>query len=212
MIKKTPTFEFERELKAQGYKIIAGVDEVGRGCLAGPIVVAAVVFSDYEKVKPLKKINDSKVLTKKQREELSKIVLNKASHFAYGEVTVEEIDKFGIGAANVMAFKRALDKINQCDFALIDGRKFRGFEYKYRCLEKGESKSISIAAASIIAKVYRDSLMQKLHKEIPEYGFETNMGYASDSHCEALRKLGPSLHHRRDFIRWLEESESLPLF
>lgn len=208
-----PNFDLELELTSQGKKCVAGVDEVGRGCLAGPIVAAAVVFQKYEKIiNKLSDINDSKVLTAIKREELSRLIKKKAFAFGIGVVEVHEINKFGIGAANIMAFKRALDTIPGIDFVLIDGRKFRGFEYPFRCLEKGESKSISIAAASIIAKVYRDDLMVKLGQEVDSaYAFENNKGYACDQHCQALRTLGPTIHHRKDYIRWLND-EAATLF
>lgn len=203
-----PNFEFEKKYSEQ-YNCIAGVDEVGRGALAGPIVAAAVVFDKYEKIiKLLDGVNDSKLLSALKRLELDELIKSKAKSFSIGVVGPDEIDKFGIGAANVMAFERAIKGIKKCDFALIDGRKFRGFEYKFCCLEKGESKSLSIAAASIIAKVYRDALMQEIHDEIFRYDFASNKGYGSAQHLAALNKYGPSHHHRKSFLIKMNNSQS----
>jgi len=210
-----PTFEYELEILRGGEIVIAGVDEVGRGALAGPIVAAAVVFENYQKLRPkLRGIRDSKTLTAKQREEFDKIIKSFATDFAFGQAMPYEIDKHGIGAANILAFKRALDGLTNCDFALIDGRRFRGFEYGYRCLIKGDSKSISIAAASIIAKVFRDSLMAKLHKEFEIYNFAKNFGYGTKYHIETIKKHGPSPHHRKSFLKKIyseTQSKKIPL-
>lgn len=189
---------------------IAGVDEVGRGALAGPLVAAAVVFDQNNTVEmDLWGVTDSKRLTSKQREELVPKIKSLASNFAFGIISVEEVDRWGVGAANVMAFKRALDGLGEVDLALIDGRRFRGFDRRYLCVEKGESKSLSIAAASVIAKVYRDELMTELAKEFPEYDFAGNKGYASARHIEALKKYGPSPHHRQSFLGFIIKPEVL---
>lgn len=207
MAKTSPTFGFELNLSEQ-YEVIAGVDEVGRGALAGPIVAGAVVFSRYEKIiQKLSEINDSKILTPLKRLELDGLIKKHSKYYSIGAVDVEEIDRIGIGAANILAFKRALDSLKKCDFALIDGRKFRGFEYPFLCMEKGESKSISIAAASIIAKVYRDTLMQEIHDEIFRYDFASNKGYGTEKHIEALQKFGPSKYHRKTFLTKIFQSE-----
>lgn len=205
-----PSFKFELDLSSS-HKLIAGIDEVGRGSLAGPIVAAAVIFGSY-KTKEIKGVDDSKKLSASDRNELDEVIRNNALDFAFGAVSVQEIDKFGIGAANIIAFKRAIDNLKKCDFALIDGRKFRGFEYPYLCLEKGESKSISIAAASIIAKVYRDKMMELIGQEYPEYDFVSNKGYGSPSHLEVLKKLGPTIHHRKTFLKFLEIDANPQLF
>lgn len=198
--KKTPTFEYEIE-HMKNEKVVAGVDEVGRGALAGPIVAAAVVFEKYEEIiNNLIGINDSKVLSPTKRLEYDELIKSKASDFSIGIVEACEIDKYGIGFANVMAFQRALKGLKKCDFVLIDGRRFKGLDYEYVCLEKGESKSISIAAASIIAKVYRDALMQEIHDEVFKYDFASNKGYGSKSHMEALEKFGSCKHHRKTFL------------
>lgn len=200
MKKIFPTFDYEIKYEKEG-NAIAGFDEVGRGALAGPIVAGAVVFKRYEKViQKLVGVTDSKLLTPLKRMEFDEKIKSVAADFAIGVVEAREIDKFGIGAANVMAFERALKQIKKCDMALIDGRKFRGFPCPFICLERGETKSLSIAAASIIAKVYRDTLMQNLHEEIFRYDFGSNKGYGSSRHLEALKKYGPSHFHRKSFL------------
>lgn len=203
-----PTFVFENKYLDQ-YNIIAGVDEVGRGALAGPIVAAAVIFEEYDDIiKKLNGVNDSKILSAPKRLELDEIIKASAKDFSLGIVSSEEIDKYGIGSANVMAFDRALKGLKKCDLALIDGRKFRGLNIKYFCMEKGESKSISIAAASIIAKVYRDALMQEIHDEIFRYDFASNKGYGSAQHLIALKKYGSSIYHRKTFLIKMHNSQN----
>lgn len=197
-----PNFELEKSVIEFSKKHIAGVDEVGRGALAGPIVAAAVVFKDYDDIiQLLGGIKDSKLLSSSKREKLDQIIKESAHSYAVGVVDVEEIDGFGIGAANVLAFKRALDQLVLCDFAFIDGRKFRGFEYPYRCVVKGESKSISIAAASIVAKVHRDKLMDQLHRNFKGYGFSHNKGYGTDEHLAAVKNIGICKAHRKSFLK-----------
>lgn len=212
--KNSPNFDFEKRYNLAGNIVVAGVDEVGRGALAGPIVAAAVVFKKYENIiKYLGEIDDSKKITPTKRLALDEVIKQRAADYAIGSVGPEEIDHFGIGAANVMAFHRALKGLKKCDFVLIDGRSFRGFDYKYACLPKGESKSISIAAASIIAKVYRDAVMQEIHDEIFRYDFASNKGYGSSKHLKALEKFGSCKHHRKSFLSKLNQQlDQKPLF
>lgn len=208
MKKTNPSFSYELNL-ALKYSHIAGVDEVGRGALAGPIVAAAVIFEKYDKITTsLQGINDSKILSPTKRLEFDELIKRKASDFGIGIVEASEIDHYGIGAANIIAFQRALKKLKNCDFVFIDGRKFRGFEYPYSCIIKGESKSISIAAASIVAKVYRDALMQEIHDEIFRYDFASNKGYGSKTHLDALKKYGPSHHHRKSFLTKINNTQN----
>lgn len=198
-----PTFKEEKELIRNGYAIIAGLDEVGRGALAGPIVAAAVVLDVDKTFYGLGKVADSKSLVSSEREKLDRHIQKGAQTIGIGVVEASDVDRFGIGKANILAFHRALDTI-KIDFALIDGRHFRGFEYNYRCLIKGELKSISIAAASIVAKVHRDNLMDSLNQDISIYGFNKHKGYGTKSHIEALLKHGPSRHHRKSFLKKLD--------
>jgi len=206
--KTSPNFDLETKMSGQ-YRLIAGVDEVGRGALAGPIVAAAVIFKNYEKVLPkLSGINDSKMLTPLKRLAFDEIIKEKAFDFNIALVEASEIDKIGIGAANITAFKKAISGLKKCQFVLIDGRRFHGFDYPYLCIEKGDSQSFSIASASIIAKLYRDTLMQEIHEELYRYDFASNKGYGSASHIAALRKYGPSRHHRKSFLRKFEIENS----
>lgn len=206
---QSPNFEIEKNLAEQlNITYIAGVDEVGRGCLAGPIVAAAVIFDKHVvRGKIMKEIADSKSLTAKKRKEIDLWIRENCFDFAIGEVDAEEIDQFGIGAANVMAFSRALNGLQKCDFAVIDGRKFRGLDFQFACFEKGESKSISIAAASIVAKVYRDNLMKDNSLIYPEYGFEKHKGYGSELHYEKVLQFGPSPIHRKTFLKSIEPKQ-----
>ena len=197
-----PTFEEEKELIGSGYKIVAGLDEVGRGALAGPIVAAAIVLDVNKTFYGLHKIADSKSMNERDREKTDQYIRKSALSIGIGIVEPNDIDRFGIGKANILAFHRALKNI-EIDFALIDGRHFRGFEYHYRCIVKGDSKSISIAAASIVAKVYRDNLMSELHQYNSIYGFDKHKGYGAKSHIEAILKHGPSKYHRKSFLRKL---------
>jgi ribonuclease HII len=200
-----PNFEIERGL-SEDHSVIAGVDEVGRGSIAGPIVAAAVVFKKYNKIiEKLSEVNDSKKLTPLKRFELDRIIRTNASDLNIGIVEADEIDKIGIGAANILAFKKALDGLKECDLALIDGRQFYGFEYQFHCIEKGENKSISVAAASIIAKVYRDNIMEDIHEEIFRYDFASNKGYGSKHHFDAIEKYGLSRYHRKSFLKKIED-------
>ena len=194
----TPNFQLEEKYISLGYRMIAGVDEVGRGALAGPLLAAAVVFDTA--IDGLEELNDSKKLSSKKREELSILIREKALDWAIGKVEAEEIDSLGIGAANILAFQRALQGLKTVDFALIDGRAFRGFDYRFSAVVKGDSKSLSIAAASILAKVERDSLLCTLDpKQL--YGFRDNAGYGTDEHLQAIDKYGVSPHHRKSFLQ-----------
>lgn len=198
-----PSFNNEIELIEQGYKVVAGVDEVGRGALAGPIVACAVVLDPK---KDFGDVLDSKKLTAKKRAILSKYILAESKDVGIGEVSNVEIDKLGIGKANVLAFSMALHELKKINFALIDGKQFRGFDFEYRCLEKGESKSISIAAASIVAKVYRDNIMSEICDG--KYLFPSNKGYGTRNHIDALKVYGSSKHHRKTFVSGILQSES----
>jgi ribonuclease HII len=199
-----PDFEFEKEIISRGYALIAGVDEVGRGALAGPIVSAAVIFDLDKDIKV--RIIDSKKLDGRKRSDLNRYILENSLDYGIGSVSNEEIDKIGIGQANILSFSRALSNLKKVDFALIDGRRFRGFDYKYRCLVRGESKSISIAAASIVAKVHRDRIMEELCDE--KYQFRANKGYGTKDHVNLLKTHGPSEHHRRSFLKGILSNQS----
>ena len=178
--------------------IEAGCDEVGRGCLCGPVVAAAVILDEsFEQ----NLVNDSKKLTLKTRFELDDYIKNNVKDFAVAELSPEFIDKHNILNASIHAMHLALDKLTiRPELILVDGNKFHPYNFiPHQCIIKGDSKILSIAAASILAKNYRDQLMIKLHEEFPEYGWNKNMGYATKSHREALKKYGPTKYHRKSF-------------
>lgn len=200
---KLPNFDIELGLQSQGISQIAGIDEVGRGCLAGPIVAAAVIFDNY---KDLAKygIADSKKLTPKKRAELDHIIRNETDLISISELSALEIDRIGISEANKRVFEIAVNNLaKKPDFALIDGIITKSFVIPHQSIVRGESKSISIAAASIIAKVYRDNLMVKMHDKFPEYYFNKHKGYGTRLHCEKLYEFGPCKLHRRSFLGFL---------
>lgn len=179
-------------------KIEAGCDEVGRGCLAGPVVAAAVVL-------PKKYIheilNDSKQLTREERILLTEEIKKEAISWAVAEVSNDEIDKSNILKASFKAMHLALDKLTlKPDLLLIDGNRFQPYgELAFECIIKGDGKYLSIAAASVLAKTYRDELMIKLAEQYPGYAWETNVGYPTEEHREGIRSLGITPYHRRSF-------------
>ena len=178
--------------------IEAGCDEVGRGCLCGPVVAAAVILDDnFEQ----NLVNDSKKLNFKTRLELDDYIKNNVKDYAIAELSPEFIDQHNILNASIHAMHNALDKLNiRPELILVDGNKFHPYNYiPHQCIIKGDSKILSIAAASILAKNYRDQLMIRLHEEFPEYGWNKNMGYATKVHIEALKKFGPTKYHRQSF-------------
>lgn len=194
-----PSLELERKLWSKGYHYIAGLDEVGRGCFAGSVVVGAVIFSS-DGVLP-EGIADSKLLKPRQREKLAEDIKNVAISFSIAEISVRDINKYGIGKATQMAFRKALKIITvQPDFVLIDAFYVKHFNRKrQQPVKNGDKICASISAASIIAKVYRDRLMKKLHKKYPQYGFSKNKGYGTKKHQEAIKKYGLSRIHRKSF-------------
>ncbi|MDQ1097547.1 MULTISPECIES: ribonuclease HII [Chryseobacterium] len=178
--------------------IEAGCDEVGRGCLSGPVVAAAVIIDDtFEQ----NLINDSKKLNFKTRQELDIYIKENVRCYAIAELPPEFIDQHNILNASIHAMHNALDKLTiKPEFILVDGNRFHPYNYiPHLCIVQGDSKMLSIAAASILAKNYRDQLMISLHEEHPEYGWNTNFGYATKKHQEALIKHGPTKYHRRSF-------------
>lgn len=204
-MKMFPSFEFEDKYISLGYSLIAGVDEVGRGSLAGPLLACAVIFNIIQS-KELSEIKDSKKLTPRKRRELAAIIKKTSLDYAIGRVEAEEIDSLGVGSANILAFERALNNLKKFDLALIDGRNINNFPYRHECIIKGDNKSISIAAASIVAKVERDEMMANLD-EANIYGFDQHAGYGTAAHIAAIKRYGPSPHHRRSFLKniWQEE-------
>ena len=179
-------------------RIEAGCYEVGRGCLAGPVVAAAVILpADYEN--PW--INDSKKLGKSQREELIEEIKLKSLDWAIAEATVAEIDQINILNASFLAMSRAIEMLKvKPEHLLIDGNRWKSkLEYSYSCIIKGDGKFASIAAASILAKVHRDQMMEDLATSFPHYGWESNVGYPTKTHREGIQKHGISPWHRKSF-------------
>lgn len=193
------SLEIERTLWNSGYNYIAGLDEVGRGSFAGPVVVGAVVFP--KNCQLIKGLADSKLLSGKERERLSLLIKECASFWSIAEVSVSVINKVGIGKATQIAFRKALRLLEvQADFVLIDAFSVEHFNrQKQRPIKKGDQICASISSASIIAKVYRDELMRKLDKKFPLYGLGKHKGYGTKAHRDALKKQGLSKIHRKSF-------------
>lgn len=196
MRKKQTNEYLEKALLKSGYERIIGVDEVGRGCWAGPVVVSAFVF--HSKSQTIPHVRDSKALTRKQRKELSSILIE--NEHALGEAEVGEVDELNILEATRLAIKRAIMQLDlRRSIVLIDGYFRDPFEFEYRCIKKGDTKHYSIAAASIIAKVYRDDIMQRYSEKYPDYGFESHVGYGTKQHRSALERYGICEIHRKSY-------------
>lgn len=195
----TDLWTFERELQAQGYRLICGADEAGAGPLAGAVYAAAVILPEnYD----LPYLNDSKKVTPKRRDVLFDRIQAQAVSFAVAFATEREIDEINILNARMLAMDRAIQALNPAaEFALIDGNHSTGIHCPNRTIVKGDGRSASIAAASILAKVSRDRYMEELDALYPEYGFAQHKGYPTALHYEMLRKYGPCPVHRRSFLR-----------
>ena len=191
-------FEFELKARGDGYLLIAGVDEVGRGCLAGPVVAAACIL-DLEKPLPAG-LNDSKKLSAKRREQIAAVIRAEAVAYSIGQVEAEEIDRINILEATKMAMREALKNLSPAaDLLLIDALSLKDVAIPQRSIIHGDAVSASIAAASIIAKTYRDDLMCRHGAEFPQYGFASHAGYGTAAHFAAIREYGPCRLHRKTF-------------
>ncbi|MDO4730708.1 MAG: ribonuclease HII [Clostridia bacterium] len=192
-------FEYETAAKNEGYKIVCGVDEAGRGPLAGPVFAAAVVLDENNLIEG---INDSKKLSEKKRELLFDEIKNKATAFSIAMSSEKEIDNYNILQATMLAMKRAVDGLfNKPDFVLIDGNKAPDLNIPTKTVVKGDSLSLSIAAASILAKVSRDRYMKDMAKIYPQYAFEKHKGYGTKLHRELILQYGPCRIHRESFLK-----------
>ncbi len=188
---------YERRAGKEGYRLIAGVDEVGRGPLAGPVVACALILPSKCRIKGL---DSSKRLSPKKREELYSIIKEKALAIGLGRVGERKIDGINILKATHLAMKRAVSHLRvEPDLLLVDGFEIPGVKIPQRAIVRGDEKSASIASASIIAKVTRDRLMLRYHKRHPEYGFHRHKGYGTKRHLKALKVHGPSRIHRETF-------------
>ncbi|HLD21073.1 MAG TPA: ribonuclease HII [Patescibacteria group bacterium] len=211
-IKSPPTFKIERELLAQGFQRIVGVDEAGCGALAGPVVAAAVILPVDSRIGALR---DSKLLGERRREELYSLIIERAVAWSVGMASVEEIARLNIRGANLLAMRRAVEAMDDqlcpigqnrsdssirfIDYVLVDAWTIPGVMVPQRGIIRGDLKVKSIAAASVIAKVTRDRLMVELAREFPVYGFEVHKGYATNVHRTAIALHGPCPHHRLSY-------------
>lgn len=192
-------WEYEKKYQAEGYQVICGVDEAGRGPLAGPVCAAAVILPQGLDIPGL---NDSKKLSDKRRRELFPLIQEQAIAFGIGWASEKEIDEINILQATFLAMNRALEAMGVTpDLALVDGNRDPGFPIATRTIVKGDSLSASIAAASVLAKVSRDSLMEEIAEKYPGYGLEIHKGYGTKAHYAALEALGPSEIHRMSFLK-----------
>src|SRR5216683_2569767 len=206
-----PTLRFEKELWSKGLLRVAGVDEVGMAALAGPVVAAACLVTPDTKL--IRRVRDSKLLTRAQREELYELIRSRVARVGVGAASVAEIHRLNIYHASHVAMTRALRQIGEYDWVLVDGRRILDPAFapgKHSEIVKGDTKSFSIAAASIVAKVTRDRLMAKLATKYPGYGWEHNCGYPTIDHRKALHELGVTPFHRQDFgtVRMMLSTEN----
>lgn len=196
-------YTIENQLHEEGFAVVCGIDEAGRGPLCGPVFAAACILPDGL---VLEGLNDSKKLTPKKRDKLFDLICENAIAYCIASASVEEIDELNILEADLLAMRRAIDGLSvKADFALIDGNIARGFQIPARAVIGGDAKSPSIAAASILAKVARDRDCITLDEQYPQYGIAKHKGYGTKQHMDALRTYGPSPVHRKQFIRFLEK-------
>lgn len=193
--------KYENELREQGYNYICGVDEAGRGPLAGPVCAAAVILPPNTIIEG---VNDSKKLSEKKREELFDVVIDTALAYCIAFGSVDEIEEHNILATTMMTMKRAVEGLSiKADYAIIDGNRLPQLDIDSKYIIKGDANSMSIAAASILAKVSRDRLMLEYAKEYPQYCFEKHKGYGTKLHNEMILLHGPSPIHRKSFLKKL---------
>ena len=195
-----PDLTLENSAREKGYTAVCGVDEAGRGPLMGPVCAAAVILPEGELIEG---VNDSKKLSEKKREALYDVIIEKALAWSVAFASVEEIEEYNILNATYLAMNRAIEGLGiPADYALIDGNRVpKDIKIDCETVVKGDAKSLSIAAASILAKVTRDRLVIEYDKELPEYGFAAHKGYGTAAHIEAIKKYGPSKYHRPSFLK-----------
>ncbi|GAC1573624.1 MAG: ribonuclease HII [Candidatus Elarobacter sp.] len=200
--------EFEDRARASGHRLVGGIDEVGRGPLAGPVVAACVVTDGPLKLRGL---NDSKQVARELREELAVEIKTRCIAWAIGEASVEEIDRLNIYWASILAMERALAALHVApEYLLTDAVRIKSWSGPQLPVIKGDAKCATVAAASIVAKVHRDGLLVALHTRFPHYGFDQHKGYASPQHIAALNAHGPCAEHRRAFWRVRAAWDALP--
>lgn len=193
------TMEMEEQLRAEGYTAVCGIDEAGRGPLAGPVVAAAVILAPGTE---LPGVNDSKKLSEKKREALFDYIKENALAYSIGRASEQEIDEINILQATFLAMRRAVEALSvPAGYALVDGNRIQGLDIPAQCVIGGDGKVLSIAAASILAKVTRDREMRELAKQYPEYGFEKHKGYGTKAHYQAIEEHGICPIHRKTFLK-----------
>lgn len=201
-------YRYESELWSEGFKRVMGLDEVGRGCLCGPVVAAGVIIEPGTELDPA--ITDSKKLSDHKRRSLVDEIKEKAIFWSVQECSPEKIDEINILKASILAMiKCAEQKDANPDFLLVDGNHFSTTLIPHKCIIKGDDNSASIAAASILAKVYRDDIMVQLHEQFPHYGWNSNVGYPTVKHYSGLEKYGYTKHHRKSFKLRTEKKYSV---
>lgn len=194
-----PDYSIEKEIKVEGYQFICGVDEAGRGPLAGPVCAAAVILKEDTEIEGL---NDSKKLTERKREQLFDVIREKAVAYSVAFASVEEIEELNILGATFLAMQRAVKGLSvKADFAIIDGNRLPKLDIAARPVIKGDMHSMSVAAASVLAKVTRDRLLLEYDKQYPEYKFSAHKGYGTKVHYEAIREHGITPIHRKSFLK-----------
>ena len=194
----TDRYHFEDRLWAEGYKRIMGLDEVGRGCLCGPVVAAGVILKPGSRLH--KSVRDSKTISLSTRKDLAEEIKQTAIFYAIEECSAKEIDQLNILRASIAAMLKCVESEGaNPDFLLVDGNRFANTLIPHQCIVKGDDKSTSIAAASILAKVYRDEYMERIHGDYPQFGWNKNVGYPTKKHFEALTEFGYTEHHRISF-------------
>lgn len=190
---------YEKEAISKGYKAVCGVDEAGRGPLAGPVCAAAVILPENIIIEG---VNDSKKLSEKKREALFDVIKEQALSYSIAFASVEEIEEINILNATMLAMKRAVEGLDvKADYAMIDGNRLPDLSIDSEFIIKGDAKSMSIACASILAKVSRDRLLYKYAEKYPEYLFDKHKGYGTKAHVEAIKKYGPCPYHRLSFLK-----------
>ncbi len=202
MAHRRPTLYFEKLFWSAGCRYIAGVDEAGVAPLAGPVVAAAVILKPRSTLRELPKVNDSKLLSPKDRQRLYDVIVRKCVDYGVGVSSVSEIDSINIFQATRQAMRRALEQLKAVNIALLDGpHLIPDYKIVQWAIIDGDAKIASISAASIIAKVTRDLLMADLHEQYPEYGFAKHKGYPTKFHIAKIRELGPTPVHRTSFLK-----------
>ena len=198
-----PDFTIENDLKTKGYTVICGVDEAGRGPLCGPVVAAACILPPDVEIPGL---NDSKKLSEKKRELLFPVIVEKAVAYGIGMASPEEIDQLNILNADMLAMRRAIEALKvPADVAIVDGNVARNLPIPAVTVVKGDAKSLSVSAASILAKVTRDRICMEDDKKYPEYAIAKHKGYPTKEHMDLVRQYGPSPIHRKSFLKFLEK-------